>query len=102
MPVSLCPQPNLPDDLLDAIAKLPPRMTRKRAAKELEQHLGIVTSHRTLERWPLPVQFVCGKALIPTASLFEVGHSKLVEAPIILGGQRNPTNKERAPAEAQT
>jgi len=86
-------QYNLPTELLKIITTLPPRMTRRRAAEELERHLGVVTSYRTLEKWPLPVQHVCGKALIPTLRLFEVGHSKLVDAPVVMGGRSSAPNK---------
>jgi hypothetical protein len=93
MPAHVRPQSNLPSSLLEIISKLPPKLPRKRISEELLQNLGIVVSPRTLERWPLSVQIVCGKAIAPTVQAFEIGYAKLLEAPVILSGQRNPKSQ---------
>jgi hypothetical protein len=99
MPEHTRPQSILPPDLLEVISKLPPKLRRKRISEELFQNLGIEVSPRTLERWPLSVQIVCGKAIAPTVQAFEIAYSKLLEAPVILSGERKPASQIAAPVE---
>jgi hypothetical protein len=80
--------PILTDDVRQQIQTLPPRITRRRGAEEIGRILGMPISHRTLEAWHLPVQRVCGKALVPTMALFEAAATKLADAPVVMSGRR--------------
>lgn len=79
----------LTDEVRQQIQTLPPRITRRRGAEEIGRILGMPISHRTLEAWHLPVQRVCGKALVPTMALFEAAAAKFAEAPILMSGRRH-------------
>jgi hypothetical protein len=73
--------------LLDIVAQQPPNVDRKTGAQLITQHLFPV-SHRSLEAWSLPTRLVNGRAVVPTAKLFEVAYEKLVAAPVVMGGRR--------------
>ena len=79
---------NLPPHLQDALASSPTNVDRRTGAALVTQHLFPV-SHRSLEAWPLPTRRVNGKAIIPTAKLFEAAYAKLAAAPVVMGGRRN-------------
>jgi hypothetical protein len=78
---------DLPPHLLDVVAEQPPNVDRRTGAKLVTKHLFPV-SHRSLEAWPLPTRRVNGRAIIPTAKLFELAFAKLNAAPVTMGGRR--------------
>ena len=88
----------LPPSLIELVRKLPPRLmdvladapvyVDRRTGAELLTHVVIPVSHRSLEAWPLPWQHANGKALCPTVAMFAMAYSKLVAAPVIMGGRR--------------
>jgi hypothetical protein len=78
-------EPDLPSDLVDLLATLPARVDRRTGA-DLVTKVFFPTSHRTLERWPLPWQRVNGRAVTRTAALFREAHARLTAAPEIMGG----------------
>jgi hypothetical protein len=82
----------LPQHLLDMVAALPPNVDRKTGAVLITRHMFPV-SHRSLEVWPLPTRRVNGRAVIPTAALFEVAYQKFAEAPVVMGGRRTSPQK---------
>jgi hypothetical protein len=77
----------LPERLMNVVASAPVYSGRRSGADLLTQHVFPV-SHRSLEVWPIPWQHVNGKAIAPTVVYFAVGYSKLVAAPLLMGGQR--------------
>ena len=77
----------LPPELLEVLAKQPPRVARHKGAGLVSEHIFPV-SPRTLEAWPLPTRHVNGKAVIETKKLFEVAYAKLAAAPLVMGGRR--------------
>jgi hypothetical protein len=83
----------LPPDLRERVAELPPRVTRKRGASLVCQHF-FETSERTLERWPLAFRTINGRAHCETAELFVVAHRKLMAAPRIMAGCHQKTTPE--------
>jgi hypothetical protein len=70
------------------VAALPPNLDRKAGAAQITRHMFPV-SHRSLEVWPLPVRHVNGRAVIPTATLFEVAYQKFQDAPVVMSGRRS-------------
>jgi hypothetical protein len=79
-------QPQLPQYLVELLDTLPVRVDRRTGAKLVTQHIFPV-SHRTLEKWPLPVQHVNGYAVIATRALFEAAYARLSAAPVIMSGR---------------
>ena len=85
----------LPPELQEAIALLPPNLDRRTAVAELYRHTGIRLSHRTLEAWPLPARRVLGRSLIPTAALFRLAYAKLAAAPMVMGGRKTTIHEPK-------
>jgi len=77
----------LPQQLLNLLAEQPANVDRRAGAALITRHFFPV-SHRSLEAWGLPTQHVNGKAIVPTAKLFEIAFAKLSAAPVIMGGRR--------------
>jgi hypothetical protein len=94
MPDHAYPQPGLPPELREILANQPPNVDRKTGAALLTRHMYPV-SHRTLEAWKLPTRRVNGRALIPTATLFEVTYAKFADAPVVMGGRRTTSSAAR-------
>jgi hypothetical protein len=91
---------NLPQRLLDLLKELPTNSDRRAGAALVKQFFFDV-SPRTLEAWPLPTRRVNGRAITPTAKLFEEAHRRLEAAPLVIGGRRSAGRKKsRAPAAA--
>jgi hypothetical protein len=86
---------SLPQHLLDVLKTLPARVTRRYGADLVFQHI-LPVSHRTLEAWPLPTRHVNGKALIETATLFEIAYAKLAAAPVVMSGRRTTASYQSA------
>ena len=82
----------LPAEFQELLALLPANVDRRTGAALITKHLFPV-SHRSLEVWPLPSRFVNGRAVVPTAKLFEIAFDKLNAAPIVMGGRRNTTQQ---------
>jgi hypothetical protein len=85
--MSICESPCaehavLPPALQDVLATAPTNVDRRTGAELVTRHLFPV-SYRSLEAWPLPTRRVNGKAVIPTAALFELAYAKLSAAPMI-------------------
>jgi hypothetical protein len=78
---------NLPLDLKEVVADLPPNVDRRTGAALVTKHMFPV-SHRSLEAWPLPTRHVNGRAVVPTDTLFEVAYAKFTAAPVVMGGRR--------------
>lgn len=70
------PDPSDPFRLLDS---LPRRVTRPEAARLLKAHFFEV-SPRSLERWPVPVRVLNGRAHMETRALFEEARRRLEAA----------------------
>ncbi len=85
----------LPPHLLEALADQPPNVDRQTGARLITRHIFPV-SHRSLEAWPLPIRRVNGRAVIPTATLFEVAYAKFAEAPVIMSGRKAASHKDAA------
>ena len=75
----------LPPRLAELLATLPVNVTRQAGAQIITKNLFPV-SHRSLERWSLPIRHVNGKATIPTAELLSQAWAKLNAAPIMMSG----------------
>jgi hypothetical protein len=73
-------------NLADA-REIPVRVDAKTGAALIKRYFFPV-SPRTLERWPLRIRHVNGKALIETSELFAIAQAKLEEAPIMMRGRR--------------
>lgn len=69
------------------LATLPTRVPRDDAASLVTRHFFRVSS-RTLERWPVVVTVVNGRAHIDTSELFQVAQTMLDRAPRVRGGTR--------------
>jgi hypothetical protein len=78
---------NLPLDLKEIVADLPPNVDRRIGAALITKHMFPV-SHRSLEAWPLPTRHVNGRAVVPTDVLFEVAYARFAAAPVVMGGRR--------------
>jgi hypothetical protein len=76
------------------LATLPARVPRDDAASLVTRHFFRVSS-RTLERWPVVVTLVNGRAHIETGELFRMAQTMLDRAPRVRGGRRKPTPSER-------
>jgi hypothetical protein len=83
---------NLPSHLLEVVKNAPANVDRRAGAKLVTDYLFPV-SYRTLEAWPLPTQFVNGRAIVPTIKLIELAYEKLTAAPIVMGGRRAPSDQ---------
>ena len=68
-------------------SELPIRVPRDVGA-ELVTHRYFTVSARTLEKWPLAVRRVNGKAHVEVTELFAVAEAMLAEAPPVRGGRR--------------
>lgn len=68
------------------VAAPPPRVDRKDGS-ELLMRLGYKISPRTLERWPLTVRLINGRATYDTAELLAHADAKVAEAAPIRGGR---------------
>ena len=68
------------------LSQLPARVDRKRGA-ELVTRFFFPVSHRTLERWPLPVRHVNGKAVMETRDLLAMAAAELEAAPFLANGR---------------
>ena len=88
MPADTPVQSVLPAELLEVIRTLPPRLTRKDASAVLERHIGIKSSPRSLEAWPIRGQIICGKFMGSTVEWFVVAYEKVSAAPLIMSGRR--------------
>jgi len=77
------PQP-VASDPFKLLPDLPRRVTRARAAKLLAQHFFEV-SPRSLERWPMPVTILNGRAHVETRALFEEARRREIAAATIAG-----------------
>ena len=69
------------------LATLPTRVPRDDAASLVTRHFVRVSS-RTLERWPVAVTLVNGRAHIETGELFRAAQTMLDRAPRVRGGTR--------------
>ncbi len=83
----------LPPDLQDVVAQQPPNVDRRTGADLVTKHMFPV-SHRTIEAWSVPSRVVNGRALIPTAALFQVAYEKLVAAPLVMGGRGRASKRK--------
>lgn len=86
--------PPLPPHFAELLAELPTNVCRRNGAELVTKHFFPV-SHRSLEAWPLPTRHVNGRAVTPTATLFQVAYAKLTAAPIIMGGIKNKPQRHR-------
>lgn len=80
----------VPSELEEVLASLPVNVDRRTGAALITKYLFPV-SHRSLEAWPLPTRHVNGRAVVPTAKLFEIAFAKLIAAPVVMGGRGNTT-----------
>lgn len=69
---------------------LPARLDRASSAVLVSHHFFPVSS-RTLERWPLAVRRINGKALIDTRELIAVAKAKIDSAPPVACGPAKRT-----------
>lgn len=60
----------------------PPRLHRKAAAEALTRHFFVV-SPRSLERWPVPVRIINGRAYVETQELFAEAQRRVDAAALI-------------------
>ena len=67
--------------------QLPVRVDRTTAAA-IVTNLFFKVSPRTIEKWPLVVRHVNGRALIETSDLLNLARAKLNEAMPIMGGRQ--------------
>ena len=70
------------------LATLPTRVPRDAAAELVTRHFFRV-SKRSLERWPVSVRLLNGRAHLETAELFDVAQRMCDQAPKIRGGLQN-------------
>jgi hypothetical protein len=84
---------DLPPDLLELLTQQPENVDRRTGADLVTRHFFPV-SYRSLEAWPLPTRRVNGRAIVPTAKLFELAFAKLNAAPVIMGGRRSPVGQQ--------
>jgi hypothetical protein len=86
------PAPGLRPDLLElferVVAIAPAFSTRRSLVRFLKEQLGIEYSHRTIERWDLPIQYVGGRATFRTVDGLARVFGELNDAPIIMAGRR--------------
>jgi hypothetical protein len=66
-------------------------MTRPEAAKAVKQHFGIDVSPRTMERWPVRVRRLNGKAHPETEDVFRHAQAMIDAAPLVCGESRPAT-----------
>lgn len=76
--------PPVPD-----LSALPANVDRRQAAEIITQFYFPV-SPRSLERWPVTVRHVNGKAITPIAEYLAQAHDKFDAAPVLASG-RQPT-----------
>jgi hypothetical protein len=77
----------MPEKADNQIASLPTRVPRAEAAALVTRYFFRV-SPRTLERWPVVVTVVNGRAHIETAELLQVAQAMLDRAARVRGGAR--------------
>jgi hypothetical protein len=77
----------LPEHLLEVIAKMPAKIDRWEGAEVVTLHI-FPTTKRTVESWPLPWEYPNGRAIAPPASYLVYAYRKSCEAPKALGGRR--------------
>lgn len=77
--------PALPD-WLEKILKRQPIFVDRRGAARLVTATLFPVAHRTLERWPLPVCHVNGKALMETRAVVTEAYLRLASAPEVPRG----------------
>jgi hypothetical protein len=82
----------LPPEFQELLVRLPANVDRRTGAALITKHLFPV-SYRSLEAWPLPSRFVNGRAVVPTAKLFEIAFARLNAAPVVMGGRRANTQQ---------
>ena len=70
------------------LAALPVRVDRRTAAAIVTAYFFPV-SHRTIERWSLPVRYVGGYALYETTDVIAAAESRLAESTPIRAGRRS-------------
>lgn len=79
-------QNDLPKPIRDEIERLlldlPVRVPRKRAAEIVSKHV-FETSHRTMERWPIPVRHLNGQAHFETRDVLMEAFRRLHAAPVL-------------------
>jgi hypothetical protein len=80
------PSPERPQPVGALLANLPTRVPRDAAAALVTQHFFRV-SKRSLERWPVSVRLLNGRAHVETAELFAVAQRMCDQAPPIRGGR---------------
>jgi hypothetical protein len=78
----------------EILTSSPPYSTRRSGVELLKNKLGIEFSHRTLEKWPLPIQIIKGEATFPTVAMLEHVFAELNAAPVIMGGRHTLTEQE--------
>lgn len=83
---------DLPTHLVEVAATAPLRVNRRAGAELLARHVHPV-SPRTLEIWHLPWWNVNGHALTLTVALLALAHRKLAQAPMVMGGRRQPASE---------
>ena len=81
------PSPELRQPRVETLlANLPTRVPRDAAAALVTRHFFRV-SKRSLERWPVSVRLLNGRAHVETAELFEVAQKIFDQAPPIRSGR---------------
>jgi len=70
------------DEIARLLVELPARVPR-RAAAEIVTKNAFKTSHRTLERWPLPVRHLNGQAHHETRDVLVEAFSRVAAAPLL-------------------
>ena len=70
-----------------AAGQLPVRVDRATAAT-IVTNLFFKVSPRTIEKWPLAIRHVNGRALIETSDLLALARAKLDEATPLMGGRQ--------------
>jgi hypothetical protein len=82
-------RPELAALFKELVETSPPFSTRRSGVKLIHDKLGIKYSHRTLERWALPIQYVNGQATFPTVRMLERVFAELNDEPVIMGGRHS-------------
>ena len=86
----------VPSTTAKLLATLPARVSRDDAASLVTRYFFRVSS-RTLERWPVVVIVVNGRAHVETGELFQVAQGMLDRAARVRGGRRISPPRERYP-----
>jgi hypothetical protein len=64
-----------------------PVMLNRKAAAALITRLFFPVAAKTLERWPVAVRHVNGRAMIDTREIVAFAAAKIAAAPVFAGGQ---------------